>query len=945
MTNKIKNLIHSTSTAITWVDHVDTMQGDRGKKTRKKLIDIRRKLYTKLDNIDSNPAVGIFGESQKGKSYLVSSLLSEHGKRFTISDHHQKYDFIHQINPIGRGLESTGLVTRFTSTKFNQNENFPIKAKLFSITDLLIILCDSYYNDVQILGDNILSKEHISEEFEEVFKRGTLETQYIISEDNLYDLGEYFKNNFSSSSQNIIASDFFYQVSLKIKNLTESHWIDLFSLLWNKNVTYTNLFKELVEEFQKLNYPREIYLPVSAILRENGTLLDVEIIKQAKKTDEPGFISKTDILVFNSNHSEKIFQDVLKYHISIFTQELILNIDEELISQKKFLKGTDILDFPGAHHRLRFSEEALSSESNIKGDLLIRGKVAYLFNKYAKSEKINVLMICHDHVMSSEATIPNMLKNWVEMMIGNSPKERSEFINQTKVSPLFFINTKFNIDLEFDPNNDVQNNSTNLTGRWNRRFVQAVRRDILGQENDWPENWTIENSYFQNFYLLRDFTYSDVYYSKLFRGYQELGKEIEEVVHDQYPGLKNDLKKSFSDHDFVKKHFKDPAHSWDQATSINLDGSKWIIQNLDIATENINAATKLKNEKELNGLLLQLKEELSKHFHDDNSDQLLRKSQEKFRSIRISLDMHFGKDMYFLGPFLDHLMLENKMVYNLIIDRYNQTGTTTFVNDNKYQGIITTANLDSSLTYTENLERLMVGYGLTSPEECKALFEGERGIDLNDLFYGNSNRFVSLSTIISEEIRDYFFHQHLKMQKSQLLPILETESNIDNLFEMLELLFDKLELTQKMGNKIHEYAAGKPNNVLATMIEMIADICTEMMNHFIFTVGYDFISDSHRKSIEEANEKNGLNLKFNHDDLMYENQSKQEATTLFATLGNLEALHKQSPLAIELKRLPNTKNFLLWKDYLQIGFLSVCDIPNYDVESNHQLGQIIQSID
>ena len=61
----------------------------------------------------------------------------------------------------------------------------------------------------------------------------------------------------------------------------------------------------------------------------------------------------------------------------------------------------------------------------------------------------------------------------------------------------------------------------------------------------------------------------------------------------------------------MKKHFKDPAHSWDQATSINLDGSKWIIQNLDIATENINAATKLKNEKELNGLLLQLKEELS----------------------------------------------------------------------------------------------------------------------------------------------------------------------------------------------------------------------------------------------------------------------------------------------------------------------------------------------
>ncbi|MBK6353098.1 MAG: hypothetical protein IPF46_06775 [Saprospiraceae bacterium] len=68
--------------------------------------------------MEDNPAAAMFGESQAGKSYLVSSLLSEEGIPFEIFDGTgEGYNFKDKINPYGNEHESTSVVTRF-STKY-----------------------------------------------------------------------------------------------------------------------------------------------------------------------------------------------------------------------------------------------------------------------------------------------------------------------------------------------------------------------------------------------------------------------------------------------------------------------------------------------------------------------------------------------------------------------------------------------------------------------------------------------------------------------------------------------------------------------------------------------------------------------------------------------------------------------------------------------------------
>jgi len=61
---------------------------------------------------------------------------------------------------------------------------------------------------------------------------------------------------------------------------------------------------------------------------------------------------------------------------------------------------------------------------------------------------------------------------------------------------------------------------------------------------------------------------------------------------------------------------------------------------------------------------------------------------------------------------------------------------------------------------------------------------------------------------------------------------------------------------------------------------------------------------------------------------------------LFEKIENRAAIMQSHPE--EMKSLPNYRNYLAWYNLLKIGFVSVCDIPNYDVQANEQLGVIIK---
>lgn len=941
MEKQIQKQLEIIERSCAWVN--SSLEAEKQRNAYRQLVNFRRKLNKKKSAIEGNHAAAMYGESQVGKSYLISSLLSEKGKPFSITDENQNiHNFIEEINPPGGGNESTGLVSRFSVSYKPKNPKFPIKAILLSPADIALVLCDSYYNDIKADHSFILQTDEINREIESIktnFQTNQRQ-QTVFSEDDVLDMEDYFKEHFSIKASNILFSNFFEEVSLLISKAKPKEWKDIFSLLWNKNERFSALFATLITEYEKLNFTKTAYLPIDSVLWKHGTLIDVNRLKEiysAPNRIEPEFKADTQVMVAQDDGQEYtiVFS---KSFLCVLSAELVFSQQETLISSKPFLKESDLLDFPGARGRLTLPVNEINDE-NIP-ELLIRGKVAYLFNKYSDAEKISIFVLCAKHEQAAQRSMPEMITNWINKFIGNSPAKREEFIEKSKIPPLFIVGTFFNVNLEYNPLQDKINNLASLDYRWNQRFERTLSVELLNTETyKWFNNWTNSVPDFQNIFLLRDFVYSESK-SHIYKGFTEHNRELEEIIPASYPDFRNKLRKSFIEYDWVKRHFADPAESWDRAANINEDGTQLIIDKLSIAATNIDEARRVKIQSELNDLAQSLLLELQKYHHSADKDEELQKAKSVAGDIQLKLDLAFkGDGINLFGPMMNDLMIDEGSVYKLYRQKLDEIERRDVINLDKYSTIrINVTELNAKDPYEVNLDRLYQHYEMKTDdqkEQFKIKLESE-GIDLEELFYGNNDRIKNYSQQLSEALIEFWLLHVAKKDKYLLRQIL-SESALQEILDMFQKLFKKLNINKIIAEKIRTYVDGF--NKVENAYEMMADISAEILNKCINTVGIDLFSKSDLQDLEEANNKNDLGLTLSVNQKNNLPQSKEEIGILFSTIDNLQTLVRENSESIKI--LPNYSNYQNWYNRLKVGFVSVCDIPNYDIQANERLGAII----
>lgn len=129
------------------------------------LKEYRRTLRRIANSLEENCSAAAYGESQVGKSYLMSSLLSTADSPFVITNDGKEYSFIDALNPSGGNTsqtESTGVITRFTINNDNETMKDFVKIKNLSVSDLLMLLVDSYYNDLKLDSSKVLLHDAIN---------------------------------------------------------------------------------------------------------------------------------------------------------------------------------------------------------------------------------------------------------------------------------------------------------------------------------------------------------------------------------------------------------------------------------------------------------------------------------------------------------------------------------------------------------------------------------------------------------------------------------------------------------------------------------------------------------------------------------------------------------------------------------------------------------------
>ena len=162
-----------------------------------------------------------------------------------------------------------------------------------------------------------------------------------------------------------------------------------------------------------------------------------------------------------------------------------------------FFDHTDLLDFPGARSRLKLANledvakaKGVAEGANPLRELLLRGKVAYLFQRYSAERELSAILLCIPDGNQEVRDLSDMMTAWIDQTIGATPADRAKQKNA-----LFLVLTK--MDREFEQKAGETEESRKL--RWSARLNNSLVNNFRGE---WPANW--DGRPFDNTFWLRN---------------------------------------------------------------------------------------------------------------------------------------------------------------------------------------------------------------------------------------------------------------------------------------------------------------------------------------------------------------------------------------------------------------------------------------------------------
>ena len=379
-------------------------------------------------------AVGFFGLSQAGKSYLISALASDGNGKLESDFGGQVLDFIQHVNPPGGGGEATGLVTRFSHTsRPSQDTHYPVELKLFSEIEIAKILCNAWFEDFDHERmDSSFTEQRIQAVLNDFEGQEKGQVQAGVSSDDVVALWDYLKSNYEKSTR--LLDEHYWPRAIKLApRLAPRERAKLFSVLWAGQAPITDLYTVLTDALHRLGYAETVYAPVSVFKQDTDGV-----------TASPYNIMSVDVLSRLDTGRDQQLQvrpfidGKLQASVSVSIAQLAtlaVEVNFSLLNRPtaSVAQDVEILDFPGYRTRNKYLsvDEAAVKESSDEvypyWNLILRGKVAYLFERYSEAQEMNALVVCTSTMKQSDViSVAPVLTRWIHNTQGATPKERGQ---------------------------------------------------------------------------------------------------------------------------------------------------------------------------------------------------------------------------------------------------------------------------------------------------------------------------------------------------------------------------------------------------------------------------------------------------------------------------------------------------------------------------------------
>ena len=572
-------------------------------------------------------AVAVFGASQAGKSYLVSRLAAPLGKPLTAALGAARLDFLKEINPEG-GQESTGLVTRFTIAPPSTPAEAPILLRLLSQTDVVKIIANTYLEDFKVDDIEPMSPEAQREHLDRLEGMAGPAACDALEVDDVEDLQDYFRAHFRDRAQvTALSAGFWQRLAEIVPRLPVERRAEAFAPLWGKQAGLGACCAGLLGVLKRLGFPAEVHAGLDAIQPRETSIIDVRTLFTM------GVTSTGEVGLRNSRGGAQVMVD--RALATALVTEIVVPLAERPWA---FMDHTDLLDFPGARTREQIpNADAFLAVAGNLGRAFLRGKVAYLFQRYNAEQEISAMLLCVGPSNQDVQTLPGMVNEWIGLTAGRTPEERAG-----KASNLFFVLTKFDAEFEVKAGEDIESGQ-----RWTAR-MQASLLDFFGKAYEWPAKWTPDGA-FNNMFWLRNpsigfgavFDYDPQ--TKLEAGIADRAREGVTARRTAYLG--NDL---------VRRHFADPALAWDEALRANDGGIGHLAAAIAPVCDPKLKARQLKARAVT--LAGDITTRLRPFYRGGDADQRIAEAQRRGRTIGRALAQCAQGQM--LGPFLRALMVD-----------------------------------------------------------------------------------------------------------------------------------------------------------------------------------------------------------------------------------------------------------------------------------------------
>jgi hypothetical protein len=431
---------------------------------------------------------------------------------------------------------------------------------LFTEVDLAKVLGNSYFNDFdreQVQEDR--SPGHLRAHLASVQARRKSAPTGGVIEDDVVELLEYFEQRFPKTNESLKA-DFWPSAIDLAPYLDPEARAKLFSVLWGEVPELTETYLALRRGLALVGHAQTAYCPLSILVSSDasGTLsqadsiMNVDILERLGRDD-------ADLIEIVPRRGEELLAPVAlpRSLLAALTTELRFVLADP--SRTGLLERVDLLDFPGYRGRLAVAnlgevrKQLKEDTADPVAQLVLRGKVAYLFERYTDDQEMNLLVLCTPSNKQSDVKdLGPVIETWVRATQGADPVTRG------RRSPgLIWALTIFDARLDPDPswNEDLMRKG------W-EGFMKMVLVERFGGY-DWLNEWS-PGQPFNNLFLVRK--------PRMAGAVIDTDETGERGVIPAKRARLDLLRRTFCEEPTVQRHLGDPAAAWDAMLSLNDGG-------------------------------------------------------------------------------------------------------------------------------------------------------------------------------------------------------------------------------------------------------------------------------------------------------------------------------------------------------------------------------------